>query len=700
MSKIWGDRLTLKSFSTDDTYQVGTSFLLANGHLGYRGTLSEDKKDQMVALNLCGVYDQYENKWRESINLYNPLYIEIRYHDQVLTPRNASLKHELALSLLKAELNRHTDFDAGTIISRRFVSISDDQVLGEFFSFRAKKTDQYEVTFGVDKEVYEINGPHLETVSCAAKTDHHLLIIESIMKTKECKQIIKMRTIYTCSHEISSADVINNDVFIGVKTLFELKQNEVMKVDIMSRIIISSDNDFPSKENLNESYKQHIREFEALFKRSRILLDGTKEAQFAIDFCVYSLLILGSKTRTTSIPARGLSGQVYKGAVFWDTEIFMLPFFLLNNLDIARNLLIYRYDGLEGALKKSKRFGYDGAFYAWESQENGFEACSLYNVTDAKTGQPIRTYFADKQIHISADVLYGFLSYYQATKDLDFLKRYCFRIFIEVYKFYRSYSTFDVITGQYHFNDVIGPDEYHERVNDNAFTNYLIYFTLRELLGIFDTGDNNSCFAAEKEITPVMIRSFLESIYLPKPNQDGIIEQFAGYFLLEAVTPEVLKTRMETQNEYWGKKASLTKVIKQADVVTLLALFKDQFSSKIKQANYEYYLPYTEHGSSLSSSMYALLAADIGKSDDSYRLWLKSAQIDLRGTSKMFAGGIFIGGSHPAAAGGGILTLLHGYSGLVAKDGKYSFSNNLPQEIKKLSFRIKTAKKNRLIKIS
>ena len=133
---------------------------------------------------------------------------------------------------------------------------------------------------------------------------------------------------------------------------------------------------------------------------------GNDQVQLALRYSIYHLLLLSpSISPCSSIPARGISGQTYKGAVFWDTEIFMLPFYLNTDIESAKSIIMYRVEALKGALLKAKEYGYRGAFYAWESQEGGYDACSDYNVTDAHTNRPVRTSFKDKQIHISADVV-------------------------------------------------------------------------------------------------------------------------------------------------------------------------------------------------------------------------------------------------------------------------------------------------------
>src|SRR5262249_14910304 len=128
-----------------------------------------------------------------------------------------------------------------------------------------------------------------------------------------------------------------------------------------------------------------------------IAIDGDPEAEQALRFSMYHLLAIApTHAQNVSIPARGLSGQVYKGGIFWDTEIFMVPFFAHAFPALARNLLLYRFHTLDGARRKAQEYGFRGAYYAWESQDTGDDACTLFNVTDVFTNRPMRTYFRDK----------------------------------------------------------------------------------------------------------------------------------------------------------------------------------------------------------------------------------------------------------------------------------------------------------------
>jgi trehalose/maltose hydrolase-like predicted phosphorylase len=228
-----------------------------------------------------------------------------------------------------------------------------------------------------------------------------------------------------------------------------------------------------------KAYNDHIRNWKARWEAADVIIEGDEKDQLALRYSIYQLQIIApAHSQAQSIPARGLSGQTYKGAIFWDTEMFMLPFYLHTSPEIARNLISYRINTLEGARKKAAYYGYRGAFYAWESQENGEDACSDFNVTDVFTERPVRTYFRDKQIHISAAVAYAIWEFYKFTGDISILINGGAEAILECARFFYSYAYYKEEKDRYEILDVIGPDEYHERVNNNAYTNKMVYHTL------------------------------------------------------------------------------------------------------------------------------------------------------------------------------------------------------------------------------
>lgn len=663
--------LTHRGYRKEDCVSEGNSFLVGNGHFGYRGTLEEYRASEQVAWNLVGVYDQRGNQWRESFNLPNPFFFETYVDGNRETVFDcAPLKHEISLDLETGVFSRFSDFPSCELISERFASHDDDRLLASRIVVRAKKAGHYRFVFGVDPDIWDIHGPHF--VEKEFSTDG---LTVTFRGTGNEGAVLWSQTKYRCSS--ASVKLLSSSTF---EAIAELEAGQEFSLDIMAAALEGEETmEFPTFDVAKE---RHIEAYSRKRAEAYIEVLGNEEADFAIHYSVYHLLALGDSKRARGIPARGVSGQTYKGAVFWDQEIFLLPFFVLTDPSVARRLLEYRIDGLPGAKDKAKEFGYEGAFYAWESQERGKEACSKYNVTDPITGAPVRTYFSERQIHISADIPHAFSQYYKATGDFSIFQEGGAEVIVECARFFLSFAK-KRPDGYYHLENVIGPDEYHEKVSDNAFTNYMAKETVDlaiEMMARFPDRFPDSSLSE-------CLLDFQRRLYLPKPNEEGLIEQFQGYFNLEDVRVLDLAKRLTSDKQYWGQIASSTRVIKQADVAALLSLIPDAFPLGVKKTNFDFYLPYTEHGSSLSSSMYALLGLACDEVEGSYALFLKSAKIDYEGQSKQWAGGVYIGGTHPASNGGAYIDAVYGFCGLDLRGNLPSLHPKLPKEISGIRFR-------------
>ena len=648
------------------TLTSGTRFVIGNGHLGYRGTLEECDETSMPCLSMVGFYDQFQDLWREPVSYPDPFFFNAKSSARTVT----YTKTKQRILLDKGIYQRESSGFFGTLKTERFCSYRKEKIIAEKVTFIADKPSVYVFEFGFRKVISSLHGNHFKNEKYYYKDG--LICFEG--KTNEghiAKEFLKIKTnveileadekTFTAKIKLSSGERISFEFVSYVYSSFldgELDESEMKSILSLS---------------YDDLKKEHTSAFSFSFDKSRIIIEGDKRLQLGLDYCNY-LLVSSRSNYITSIPARGFSGQTYKGAIFWDSEVFLLPFYLIYDKEEAKNLIQYRINGLKGAKEKAKRFGTDGAFYAWESQEDGKEACTMYSVTDVKTGKGIRTYFVDKQIHISADVALALRDFEKVYPDKDLLLNGGLEMLFEIVKFYLSYSVKDK-DGLYHLNDVIGPDEYHERIDDNAFTNYRVKETVsyfHSLMNLLSEVKLESlCFYKEYKEKESIISDFEKKLYIPIPNKDGIIEQFKGYFELEDCSVKEVASRLVDKNQYWGGEkgpASSTRVIKQADVIALLALDKSLCSPKDRKENYYFYEKYTEHGSSLSSSMYSLLAYEINDIEKGYEYLCKSAMADINGVNKEYAGSIYIGGSHMASAGGAYLTFIYGMLGYDGRD--------------------------------
>ena len=681
-------------FETADIEKHGSKFLLGNGFMGYRGTMEEYSAEQLVAVNLAGFFDLAEgSNWRESVNAPNPLYTVVSVGGVELNLSSLeAAEHNQTLDIKKGIHSRKTTFSVEgvniTITAERFVSMIRENIIALKYSVSADKDIDITVKTGIDKNVWDISGKHLNYINELQNGNSLELDCETVQlknKLKVCETVLGL-------------DNIKNENLLHIANI-SLKANE--KTEFIkfggvyhSASLENADLDFLNAVNSGyETLKnEHIEAWEKIWQNSDVVIEGDTDAQLALRYSIYHLCIIAPhNTDKCGIPARGLSGQVYKGAAFWDTEMFMLPFFQFTDSKVARNLLKYRVNTLDGAKRKAKEFGFEGAFFAWESQETGDDACTFFNVTDIFTNRPLRTYFMDKQIHISADIVFAMWDYCRTTGDYTILTDGGLELMYQCMWFFYTYSAFKPHKNRYELLDAIGPDEYHERVNNNAFTNVMVKHAADIfILAIDKVKNNNPEYFKEFNNDLNWAYDFAEKLYVPQPNENGIIEQFDGYLKLEDVTPEILKTRELKKNEYWGGHglASTTMTLKQADVVMMLNVFRNEYSTEIKKANWDFYEPYTEHGSSLSACAYAIVAAEIGNIDWAYKYFMKTASVDLTGDTKQYVGSLYIGGTHPAANGGAWNTAIFGFAGVSFTNEALDISPRLPKDWDSLSFKL------------
>lgn len=692
-------RIREEGFSRNNIEFFGSKFCIGNGYFGYRGTLEEYGKEQLAACTLSEIFDDNGSGWREPVNLPNGLYTYVECNGKKLSVLDTDVEdHYQELDMERALHRRRTVFltEDGkrvTVEAERFASVEDIHLLAMRFRVTAEENADVQIITAIDRGVWDINGPHFEQVIPVEGAVSGL-----ILKTGEEKRMAAVGQ--TVNVTRGEGNVSVHDTQIRVHAV--LGQGETLEIE--KYVAICKDTD--CKDIWNEAVlccqRAAKTDFIQLLERQReiwrkryesvgIQIKGDEEAQQAIYYSCYLLFISAPfHTDRVAVPARGLSGQVYKGGMFWDTEIYMLMMFAFCVPSVARNLVMYRIRNLEGARNKAAEYGYRGAFYPWESQENGKDGCTHYNLTDIFTGRKMRTYFRDKQIHISADVVYGIWKYITITKDYQILLEGGAEVILECARFFCSYAYFKKDKDRYEFLDVTGADEYHERVNNDAYTNYMIHLTMRTAMEVLSYLEQRF----HPQYVELMdhldywqeyenVKEIYEKIYLPSPDRDGVIWQFDGYRKEEDLSIEELYSRIIRPNEYLGSPCGLavnTQIIKQADVVLLLSLLGEQFQDEVKETNWAYYEPRTEHGSSLSTCIYALLAAQIGKTDWAYKFLMKAARIDLDGDYKLYLGDLYIGGTHPAANGGTWMVAVQGFGGLTPLKDRVRITPHLPEK--------------------
>lgn len=392
----------------------------------------------------------------------------------------------------------------------------------------------------------------------------------------------------------------------------------------------------------------------------------------ALRFAEYHLDIMTSKDDSrVGIGAKGMSGEGYKGHSYWDTEIFILPYFIFTEPQTARRLLEYRYMLLKGAIDKAKKYGYEGAMYPWEAAwiTDG-ETCPEYGDLDLLTGEVRRNLMGEIEVHISADIAYAVWQYYIVTGDREFMEKMGAEIILLTAMFWCSRVTED---GS--ILDVIGPDEYKDRVDNNAYTNYMAYHNLKLVSSVIQ-------FVSEELYRKYDIKKIAERaertaglLYLPEPDENGIIQQFDGYGSLENIDISKYKDKGKAGlifKEFGFSDIQRMKVSKQADTIMLFYLFPKLFDKEVQKKNYIYYEERTLHDSSLSMCIHALCAARLSIAETAERMYESACSVDIGDTDNSDDG------IHSASIGGIWLALVFGFGGLRADESGLSLSPVLP----------------------
>ncbi|MBQ8080398.1 MAG: glycoside hydrolase family 65 protein [Clostridia bacterium] len=698
---VWS--LSKQGDHPEDAAQDGNRFLAANGYMGLRGVPEEAGADRFPAVTLAGVYDRFQDRWREPVNAPNGLFVQFFLDGLPLSLGKAEpLMHSAQLHYQNGVYHRRTEFDAVLIESERFASLAQCHLLADRYQMTFRRDGELTLYTGISTEIWDINGPHLFDFR---HEQGEALLTEAVTGEKH----ITVAVAQAVRPDFEAQEAFETTAAGSFRVLRRaVRKGETLTVALFAAVYTSLDHPAPGEQAARLCLRMKELGFAAclaahedawadVWRRSLVELTGDEEAARALHASQYHLNSIAPRhSDAMSIPARGLSGQTYKGAIFWDSEIFFFPMFAYTQPEIARVLLKYRIDTLPGARQKAASYGYRGAFYAWESQEGGQEGCTDFNVVDVFTHRPVRTYFRDKQIHISGDIAYALRSYYEITGDRSLLEEGGAKVILECARFYISRASARLDGDTVDLNDVIGPDEYHERVANSAFTNAMALHCLKSALMLRELfADRPEWFARllkdlNYEQDWALIPPLIARIRRPR-LRDGVIEQFDGYFELEDCSLDDVRARLRDPREYWGGDhgvAGPTQIIKQADVIALLALFPGDFTDREVADNWQYYEPRTEHGSSLSACMYALTACRIGKTDEAWELFLRTANIDVSGSSKQWAGEIYIGGTHPAANGGAWMIAALGFAGLRIRDGRPELHPSLPRQISRLRFPI------------
>ncbi|MFH1831147.1 MAG: glycosyl hydrolase family 65 protein [Pseudomonadota bacterium] len=685
-----------------------TQFTLGNGDFCCRGVLEEIPYDSTPGTYIDGLFDRTGAQITELVNCPNPINLRIdTYGEKLDMIAMDVLKHERVLDMRNGVLNRQTIFRTAhkkrvLYQSRRFISMHDKHLgvmeihvtpLDAAMTFNIQTTIDTSVSNkGVLTEGRKIHyQPHEVSTTkdisylCVRTFENQTLLAYAssleICRKERCRMVaeraLKLR--------VRKDETITFRKFFTLYTSRTVKPHQIKKQTIgaLKRA---------HKAGLKRIYEEHARAWEKKWKNANVEIEGDLPADQALRFNIYHLIIAGNEENdNVSVGARTLSGEGYRGHVFWDAELFIMPFFIYSFPWIARNQLMYRYRRLGAAKANAAAKGYKGALFPWESADTGEECTPSW--AKGYDGTIIRITTLNYEHHIVADIAYAVEHYVRATRDLQFLWKYGLELMMETARFWHSRVKLNKKRKRYEIHDAMGPDEFHEKVDNSAFTNILAQWNLQTACRWYRLAKSKY----PKKLAKITRRLKLgekevkgwyrvaSKIYMPYNRKKNLIEQFEGYFKLR--DPRI--TRLDDHfmpllpSGVDYRNIDETQLLKQADVVMLFFLLSDRFSLQEKKKNYYYYEKRTMHKSSLSPAIHSIVGLEVGDDDKALHYFAHAASTDLsdiHGNSNE--------GMHGASSGGTWQSLMLGFAGMRVRENEISFTPRLPPDWKALRFAV------------
>jgi trehalose/maltose hydrolase-like predicted phosphorylase len=413
------------------------------------------------------------------------------------------------------------------------------------------------------------------------------------------------------------------------------------------------------------------------WEEAGIGIAGDRGLQRDVRFALFHLMASVADSGEAAVGARGLSGPAYRGHVFWDSDVFVLPFLAATHPGAARAMLEYRIARLPEARAAAQALGRQGARFPWESARTGADVTPTH-AHDPRTGRvvPIRT--GELEEHISADIAWAAAVYVDWSGDAEFASGPGRELLVETARYWASRIRLDR-RGQGHIYGVIGPDEYHEPVDDNAYTNVMARWNLRRAAA---AAEADRLVTADERRTWLALADALVDGYEPS---SGLYEQFAGFFRLEPlIIAEVAPRRPIAAELLLGAdRVRNAQVLKQADVLMLHHLVPEAVAPRSLAPNLDFYEPRTAHGSSLSPAIHAGLFARAGRLTDALATLRLASRIDLDDLTGTTAGGL-----HLAAMGGLWQALVFGFAGVRPRGDVLELDPLLPSDWEALELRL------------
>jgi hypothetical glycosyl hydrolase len=681
------------NFDLHSLNKYSSVMALGNGYLGVRAAHEENYTGQTRGMYVAGVYNKATaNEPSELVNLPDiaGMLIEIDGRSFSLLEGEV-LSYERALMLETGELRRQIIWKNKTgarfrFVFQRFVAKDHLHLLASKVTVTSlDQQARIKIITGIDAQQTNFGKQHLIEESVRVFNEE---ILQGIYKTTETGITIAIAA-SIIAPEASRISFSAKNRQLNAAIVQDIAKGEPFVFEKIGTVYTSLESTNPESVGLEDLKASSLVGYDALLEKSAcewqefwqqkgIEIESTDEFdQTAIDFALYHLEIMTpAHDERFSVGAKGLTGEGYKGHVFWDTEIFIAPFHLFTEPETAKKLLRYRYLHLQQAKEKAAQIGYEGVLFPWESAFSGKEETPEFAAINIRTGTRQKVASALSEHHIVADIAFAVVQYFQNTLDEEFMKNEGLALLKETAQFWisRTVEEGDKLS----IKDVIGPDEYTEHIDNNAYTNYMAAYNVEQALYFMDQ------FQDADEQLVSQGKDFLNRLYLPRPNENKIIPQDDTFLTKPEIDLTPYKQTQGSQAillDYSRHEVNEMQILKQADTVMLLYLFPDLFSKEVVAKNLHYYEEHTIHDSSLSKAIHAIVAARCGDDEAAYRFFKEACLIDLGPNPHSSDEGI-----HAASLGAIWLTTMFGFANMSQGTNRLAFNPTLPKNWSGLTF--------------
>ena len=693
-------------------------FSLGNGKIGQRGNFEEYYTGETLRGNyISGIYypdktrvgwwkNGYPEYFAKVLNAPDWIGIKVSVDGQKLDLHTCKITDfKRVLNMKKGYFRKRytAEFSDGKKIkikSKRFLSIVNDELGVIKFSVEPVNFDgNIEILTDIDADISNQDSNYDEKfwTEIEKSTAVKPYVITETKKTffRVCTAADIKTTFDNNEIPVVNLEKTEKNKYVGFKFMLPVKRGKTTVIYKYAAVTTSM---YYKKNNLakaaydvleyaeDKGYKLLLKEQEDAWQKkwqeSDIQIEGDISAQQAIRFNIFQLnQTYTGRDERLNIGPKGFTGEKYGGSTYWDTEAYLLPFYLSTaEQKVAKQLLKYRYNHLEKAIENAEKLGFNNgaALYPMVTM-NGEECHNEWEITF-------------EEIHRNGAIAYAIKDYVRYTGDKDYLFDYGLEVLIAISRFWVQRLSYSEEKQKYVMLGVTGPNEYENNVNNNWYTNLLSIKTMQYTKQCIDDIKENAPqkfhnITEKIKITDEEINHWAEiydNVYFPYDENRKIFLQQDGFLDKEIIPATELSHLERPIHQHWSWDRILRSCyIKQADVLQGLYFFEEDYNSETIRRNFNFYEPITVHESSLSSCVHSILAAKIGAKKHAYDFYLNAARLDLDDYNNDTEDGL-----HITSMGGTWMTIVKGFAGMRIKKDTLSFEPFIPEQWKSYSFKI------------